>query len=58
MSMHPQGRIQKPKAQVQVDLKQADTIKCKECNNYLFIVSYVLKKLSALISPTKEENCK
>ena len=44
-----------PKQQVQVDLKQADTIKCKECNNYLFIVSYVLKKLSAVMSPTGQE---
>jgi hypothetical protein len=53
MSLKPMKPL--PKQQVKVDLKQADTIKCKECNNYLFIVSYVLKKLSALISPTGEE---
>ena len=35
---------QKPK-QVKVDLGQADTIKCKSCGNYLFIQSFVLKKL-------------
>jgi len=55
MSMHPQGRIQKPKAQVQVDLKQADTIKCSDCNNYLFITSFILKKLSAIVSPNGQE---
>jgi len=55
MSMHPKGRIQKPKKQVQVDLKQADTIKCDDCNNYLFITSFILKKLSALMSPNGQE---
>ena len=50
--------MRKPKqqqTQVQVDLKQADTIKCKECGNYLWIQSFVLKKLSALVSPTGQE---
>ena len=55
MSMHPKGRIPKPKQQVQVDLKQADTIKCDDCNNYLFITSFVLKKISALMSPNGQE---
>ena len=55
MSMHPQGRIQKPKAQVQVDLKQAETLQCEKCTNYLFITSFVLKKISALISPNGQE---
>ena len=55
MSMHPKGRIQKPKAQVQVDLKQAETLQCEKCTNYLFITSFVLKKISALMSPTGKE---
>ena len=55
MSMHPKGRLPKQKKQVQVDLKQADTIKCSDCNNYLFITSFVLKKLSALMSPNGQE---
>ena len=56
MSMHPKGPIpRKQPQQVQVDLKQADTIKCKECGNYLWIQSFVLKKLSALVSPTGQE---
>jgi len=56
MSMHPQGRLPKPKqTQVKVDLSQADTMKCEKCTNYLFIESYVLKKLSALMSPNGQE---
>ena len=39
MTMNPKGPLKKPKQQVQVDLKQADTIKCNDCNNYLFITS-------------------
>ena len=54
MTMRP---MKKPKqqTQVKVDLKQADTIKCKDCNNYLWIQSFILKKLSALVSPTGQE---
>ena len=55
MSMHPKGRLPKQKQQVQVDLKQADTIKCSDCDNYLFITSFVLKKLSAIVSPNGQE---
>ena len=55
MSMHPKGRTQKPKQQVQVDLKQAETIQCSDCNNYLFITSFILKKLSAIVSPNGQE---
>ena len=53
--MHPKGPLPKKQQQVQVDLKQADTIKCKECGNYLWIQSFILKKLSALVSPTGQE---
>jgi predicted nucleic acid-binding Zn ribbon protein len=53
--MHPM-RKPKQKAQVKVDLREAETIKCNECNNYLFIVSFVLKKLSAIVSPTGQES--
>ncbi len=54
MTMRP---MKKPKqqTQVKVDLKQADTIKCKDCNNYLWIQSFILEKLSALVSPTGQE---
>jgi Zn finger protein HypA/HybF involved in hydrogenase expression len=42
-------------AQVQVDLREAETIKCSDCNNYLYITSFILKKLSAIVSPTGQE---
>ena len=53
--MIPMKKPKQQSQQVQVDLKQADTIKCKSCNNYLFIQSFILKKLSALVSPTGQE---
>ena len=55
MSMHPKGPIKKPQANVQVDLRKAETLKCEYCGNYLFIQSFILKKLSALVSPTGQE---
>jgi|GEM_PF-1313603 hypothetical protein len=42
-------------ATVQVDLRDAETLKCEHCGNYLFILCYVLKRLSALVSPTGKE---
>ena len=53
--MKPRKPTKQPSAQVQVDLKQAETIKCNDCNNYLFITSFVLKRLSAIVSPTGQE---
>ena len=44
-----------PQAEVKVDLKQADTVKCDDCGNYLFITAHVIKRLSAIISPTGKE---
>ena len=44
-----------PKTQVQVDLRKAETIKCKKCSNYIFLQSFILKRLSAILSPTGEE---
>jgi len=55
MSMHPRKPIKKPQANVQVDLREAETIKCDDCGNYLFITSHILKRLSAIVSPTGEE---
>ena len=55
MSMHPMRKPKPQQAQVKVDLREADTIKCEHCGNYLFIKSTVLKRLSALVSPTGEE---
>ena len=56
MSTKPMKPLKKPQsAQVQVDLRDAETIKCSDCNNYLFITSFILKRLSALVSPNGQE---
>ena len=51
--MKPQKPIPSPKAKV--DLSQAESVKCEECDNYSFIESYFLKRLSPLVSPTGQE---
>jgi len=57
MSTKPMKPLPNPQsAQVQVDLRKAETIKCSDCNNYLFITSFILKKLSALVSPNGQES--
>ena len=48
------GQVQQPQ-QVQVDLSQAETMKCEYCGNYVFIKGTVLKRLSPLVSPTGQE---
>ena len=53
MSNHP--KPVPPKAEVQLDLGEADTIQCQECGNASFIQSFFLKKISALMSPTGKE---
>ena len=45
----------KQQANVQLDLSKAETILCEKCSNGLFIQSFFLKKLSALVSPTGQE---
>ena len=40
---------------VAVDLKKAETMKCKKCDNAIIIPAFILKRLSPLMSPTGEE---
>jgi|ETNmetMinimDraft_33_1059910.scaffolds.fasta_scaffold353472_1 hypothetical protein len=47
--------LQPPQAEVQVDLKRAETIKCDDCGNYLFITASVIKRISPILSPTGQE---
>ena len=42
MSMKPRKPL--PKAQVKVDLKDAETMTCQQCDNKIFIQGYVIKK--------------
>ena len=44
-----------PKQQVQVDIGDADTMKCQACGNHVFIQGYIIKKISAIVSPTGKE---
>ena len=53
MSMKPMKPL--PKQQVKIDLSDADTMKCQKCGNSIFIQGYVIKKISAILSPTGEE---
>ena len=53
MSMKPMKPL--PKQQVKIDLSDADTMKCQECGNSIFIQGYVIKRISAIVSPTGEE---
>ena len=55
MSTKPMKPLRKQ--QQQVDLSKAETMKCDHdsSENSLFIESYVLKRISALISPTGQE---
>ena len=34
-----------PQQKVQVDLQDAETMTCQECNNKIFIQGYVIKKI-------------
>ena len=38
-----------------VDLKKAETMKCEQCESTLFSISYIIKRMSAIISPTGQE---
>ena len=42
-------------ATVQVDLRDAETLKCEHCGNYLFITANVIKRISPILSPTGQE---
>ena len=53
--MNMKARKPLPKAKQSIDLSQAETMKCESCKNSLFIESYVLKRLSAIVSPNGQE---
>ena len=53
MTVRPMNPL--PKQQVKIDLSDADTMKCQKCGNSIFIQGYVIKKISAIVSPTGKE---
>ena len=44
-----------PKQQVKVDLSDAETMTCQKCDNKIFLQGYVIKRISAIVSPTGQE---
>ena len=40
---------------INIDLNNVDNIKCDECDNETFVPVFVIKHLSALVSPTGQE---
>jgi hypothetical protein len=52
MSTKPQQPLPK---QVNVDLSQADDVKCVECEHDVFIPVFLIKKISAIMSPNGQE---
>ena len=53
MTMKPMKPL--PQQQVKVDLQDAETMVCQKCENPVFIQGYVIKKISAFVSPTGKE---
>ena len=53
MTMKPMKPL--PQQQVKVDLQDAETMVCQKCENPVFIQGYVIKKISAIVSPTGKE---
>lgn len=41
--------------QQQLDFSQADTYRCEECDNDRFVVNYLIKRFSPIVSPTGQE---
>ncbi len=39
----------------EIDLEKAETLKCEECDSSLFTISYLIKKISAIMSPNGQE---
>jgi len=40
----------------EIDLEKAETMKCEECDSSLFTISYLIKKISAIMSPLGQES--
>ena len=40
---------------INIDLSNVDNIKCEECENETFVPAFVIKQISALMSPTGKE---
>ena len=55
MNMKAQQPLPQTQTQVQVDLSDAETMKCEDCGNSVFIPAFFIKRLSPIVSPTGQE---
>ena len=53
--MNMKARKPLPQAQQKVDLSTAETMKCEQCGSTLFNTAFVIKRVSAIVSPTGQE---
>ena len=53
MSTKPMKPLKKPKKEIHI--KDTESLKCDDCGNYLFIKSYFIRRISALMSPNGQE---
>ena len=53
MSTKPLKPIKPP--QKQININDTESLKCDDCSNYLFIKSYFIRRISALMSPNGQE---
>jgi len=44
-----------PQQQINIDLTQVDNITCDECKGEFFSPTFIIKKISALMSPAGKE---
>ena len=44
-----------PQQQINIDFTQVDNINCDECGGNYFSPTFVIKRISALMSPTGQE---
>ena len=44
-----------PQAKPKVDLSTAETMKCEQCGSTLFNTSFIIKRISAIVSPNGQE---
>jgi len=50
-----QQQQQQQQQQLRVNLQDAEDVTCEECKNTFFTPAVMIKKLSALVSPTGQE---
>jgi len=53
MSTKPMKPIKPPKKEIHIE--DTESLKCDDCNNYSFIKSYFIRRISPIVSPTGQE---